>query len=384
MRIVVCPDSFKDCLPAAPVAAAMAAGCRRAAPGAEVVELPLADGGEGTVAALVAATGGRLVERRVTGPLGEPVTATYGLLGDGATAVIEMAAASGLELVPPALRDPRRTTTRGTGELLADALDAGVRRIVIGLGGSATNDGGTGLAAALGARFLGADGGELPPGGAALARLARIDASGLDPRLAAAELRVACDVDNPLCGPRGASRVYGPQKGASPADVELLDNALARYAERLRADLGRDVAELPGAGAAGGLGAGLVAFGGASLGSGIDLVLDVVGFEAALAGTDLILTGEGRLDGQTLHGKTIAGVLRRAARREVPVVALAGSLGGSPATLYQAGLLAAFALPPGPLTLDEAIAAAPARLAEVAEAVVRIFSAIQPAGRTGR
>lgn len=376
MRIVVCPDSFKDCLPAARVAAAMAAGCRRAAPGAEVLELPLADGGEGTVAALVAATGGRLVERRVSGPLGEPVTAAYGLLGDGLTAVIEMAAASGLELVPPALRDPRRTTTRGTGELIAAALDAGVRRIVIGLGGSATNDGGTGLASALGARFLGADGADLPPGGAALARLARIDATGLDPRLAAAELRAACDVDNPLCGPRGASRVYGPQKGASPADVELLDGALARYAERLRADLGQDVAELPGAGAAGGLGAGLVAFGGASLGSGIDLVLDVVGFDAALDGTDLILTGEGRLDGQTLHGKTIAGVLRRAVRGKVPVVALAGSLEGCPAALYQAGLLAAFALPPGPLSLAEAIAATPARLTEVAEAVVRVFAAI--------
>ncbi len=374
MKIVVCPDSFKECAPAARVAAAIAAGCRRAQPQAEVLELPLADGGEGTVAALVAATAGQTVRCRVTGPLGEPVEAAYGLLGDGQTAVLEMAAASGLELVPAARRDPGVTTTRGTGELVRDALGRGARELLLGIGGSATNDGGSGLATALGVRFLDSAGHELPPGGLALARLARLDRSGLEPRLAEVTVRVACDVDNPLLGERGASRVYGPQKGASPEMVEQLDAALANYAEVVLRDLGRDIREVPGAGAAGGLGAGLLAFCGATLSSGIDLVLDAVGFEAHLAGADLVITGEGRLDEQTLQGKTISGVLRRAQAMRVPVVALAGAVTGDPAAYRAAGLLAAFGITQRPVTLVQALGEAEGWLAWYGEQVVRLFA----------
>lgn len=372
MRVIVCPDSFKDCLSAAAVAAALAQGVRRACPDAEIVELPVADGGEGTVDALVAATGGSARRTTVTGPLGEPVEAAWGVLGDGRTAVLEMAAASGLELVPVGQRDPRVTTTHGTGELVRAALDEGVRKLIIGIGGSATNDGGTGLAAALGARLLDAAGHPLAPGGAALAELDRIDPEGLDPRLTAVEIRVACDVDNPLCGPRGASHVYGPQKGASPQVVEQLDAALAHYAEVLERDLGQAVAELPGAGAAGGLGAGLVAFCGASLEPGIEIVLEAVGFDQQLPGTDLLLTGEGRLDPSTLSGKTIHGILRHAVPTGVPVVAIGGAVSGDPAAFLAAGLTAALALPNRPMTLDEALAEAPELLAQAAETVVRL------------
>ena len=279
MRVLVAPDSFKGSAAALAVAQAMARGVRAVFPEAEVLPVPIADGGEGTVEALVVATGGALREATVTGPLGQPVVARWGVLGDGETAVVEMAAASGLPLVPRERRDPRRTTTRGTGELMRAALDAGSRKLVVGIGGSATNDGGTGMARALGARFLGPDGAELPEGGAALARLDRVDLSGLDPRLAGAELLVACDVDNPLTGPRGASAVYGPQKGATPEMVRELDAALCRFAERAREATGRDVAGRPGAGAAGGLGAGLLFFTPARLRPGVEIVLEATGFE---------------------------------------------------------------------------------------------------------
>lgn len=382
MKIVVCPDSFKECAPAATVAAAIARGCRTACPAAEVVELPLADGGEGTVAALVAATGGEYASCEVTGPLGTPVTARYGLLGDGVTAVLEMAAASGLELVPPARRDPRVTTTRGTGELVRDALDRGAKRLLLGIGGSATNDGGAGLATALGARLVGHDGHELADGGLALADLARIDSSGLDSRLADVEVRVACDVDNPLLGRRGASAVYGPQKGATPEMVAQLDAALTHYADVVARDLGQDVRDLPGAGAAGGLGAGLVAFCGATLASGIDLMLDAVGFEQHLAAADLVLTGEGRLDEQTLQGKTISGVLRRARAAGVPVVALAGAVTGDPAAYREPGLLAAFGITQRPVDLATAFAEAEVWLAWYGEQVVKLLGHNVP-DRTG-
>ncbi len=279
MRVLVAPDSFKGSAAALAVAQAMARGVRAVFPEAEVLPVPIADGGEGTVEALVVATGGALREATVTGPLGQPVVARWGVLGDGETAVVEMAAASGLPLVPRERLDPRRTTTRGTGELMRAALDAGSRKLVVGIGGSATNDGGTGMARALGARFLGPDGAELPEGGAALARLDRVDLSGLDPRLAGAELLVACDVDNPLTGPRGASAVYGPQKGATPEMVRELDAALCRFAERAREATGRDVAGRPGAGAAGGLGAGLLFFTPARLRPGVEIVLEATGFE---------------------------------------------------------------------------------------------------------
>ncbi len=373
MRILVAPDSFKDCAPAGAVADALAAGLRRGWPNLSVTTLPLADGGEGTVAALVAATGGRFASAAVTGPRGEPVSARYGWLGDGTTAVIEMSAASGLELLPPALRDPRVTTTRGTGELLRHALDQGATRLLVGIGGSATNDGGAGLAQALGARLVDDDGQDLGPGGAELARLARIDVDGLEPRLARTRIRVACDVDNPLCGERGASAIYGPQKGATPAVVAELDAALAHYAEVIRRDLGRDIRYLPGAGAAGGLGGGLVAVCYAELARGIEMVLDAVEFDARLADCDLVITGEGRLDASTLHGKTVLGVVRRAAIAGVPVIAVAGGLVGDAAAFHQVGLSATVPLPSGPMPLEEALARGRELLAAAGERVARLL-----------
>lgn len=373
MRALICPDSFKDCAPAAEVAAAVARGFERGWPGSDLPCLPLADGGPGTAAALVAATSGRFDEASVTGPRGEPVRARYGWLGDGRTAVIEMAAASGLELLAPAQRDARVTTTRGTGELIRHALDVGAERLLIGLGGSATNDGGAGLAQALGARLLDDGGGDLPPGGAALARLARIDVTGLDPRLTTTEVQVACDVDNPLCGPRGASAVYGPQKGATAADVAELDAALEHYAAVLARDLGRELRDVPGAGAAGGLGAGLMAFCGATLGSGIDLVLDAVRFGDALAACDLVITGEGRLDAQTLHGKTVAGVVRRARAAGVPVIAVAGAVLGDLDAFHTAGLEAVVPITPGPIDLADALARGLELLEQAGERIARLL-----------
>ncbi len=292
MKILVAPQALKGSLDAPAVAAAIAAGLRRALPDVEIVALPIADGGEGTVEALVAATGGSVRHSRVTGPLGEPVQARFGLLGaradeDGPTAIIEMAAASGLPLVPEDRRDPRVTTTYGTGELMLAALEAGARHLLVGIGGSATNDGGAGMAQALGAHLLDAAGHELPRGGAALAHLARIDVAGLDPRLHGGDITVLSDVENPLCGPHGASAVFGPQKGATQAMVSELDTALAHYAAILRHDLGADVADRPGAGAAGGLGAGLMAFLGARLRPGAEAVLEAIGLAGHLAGAAL-------------------------------------------------------------------------------------------------
>jgi glycerate kinase len=358
MRIVVAPDSFKGSLSALAVAEAMERGVRSVFPDASVARVPIADGGEGTVEALVAATGGRLESRRVTGPLGEPVEARWGVLGDGRTAVVEMAAASGLTLVPRERRNPRVTTTRGTGELVRAALDAGLRRVVVGLGGSATNDGGAGLARALGIRFLDDAGRDLPEGGAALARLARVDLAGQDARIAAAEVVVACDVDNPLTGPRGASAVYGPQKGATPAMVAELDAALERYARVAREATGRDVAGLPGAGAAGGLGAGLLFFTPARLRPGVEIVLEMTGFDALVRGADLVLTGEGRTDFQTAMGKAPVGVAAAAKRHGVPVVCLSGGLGPGADEVLARGIDALAVAVPGPMGLEEAVARA--------------------------
>jgi glycerate 2-kinase len=362
LLIVAAPQALKGSLDAAEVGAAIAAGVRDVLPAAEVVVVPVADGGEGTVRALVAATGGELRRAAVTGPTGEPVEAEYGLLGatpgEEPTAVIEMAAASGLPLVPPERRNPLVTTTRGTGELMRAALDAGAHRLLIGIGGSATNDGGAGMAQALGAHLLDGAGRELPPGGAALAELAHIDVSGLDARLQAAEVRVACDVNNPLCGARGASAVYGPQKGATPAMVAQLDAALAHFAEALRRDLGADVAEVPGAGAAGGLGAGLMAFAHAELVPGARLVLDALHFAERVAGAALVITAEGQLDEQTAYGKAPAAVAAAAKQAGAAVVALAGSVVSPPAALAALGIDAAVPLPTGPMPLDESMARA--------------------------
>jgi glycerate kinase len=364
MRIILAPQALKGSLDAAAVGAAMAEGVCIALPDAEVMIIPVADGGEGTVRSLVAATGGQLLHTRVTGPLGEQVEAEWGLLGadsaesDEKTTVIEMAAAAGLPLVPLERRDPRITTTYGVGELLRAALDAGCTRILIGIGGSATNDGGAGMARALGARLLDADGNEPPPGGAALAGLARIDVSGLDARLTQTAVGIASDVTNPLTGPEGASAVYGPQKGATPEMVSELDAALAHYADILRRDLGADVANIPGAGAAGGLGAGLLAFARAELVPGARLVFEALHFDERVAGADLIFTAEGRLDAQTAYGKAVGAVAAAGQRQGVPVVALAGAVAMDDAALRALGLSAALPLADGPLTLEESMARA--------------------------
>jgi len=345
MTIIVCPDSFKGSLSSIEVADAIERGIRSiTGADARIHKIPLADGGEGTVDALVRAKDGRVCTARVMDPLGREIEASHGVLDAGVVAVIEMSSASGLCLLSDNERDPLGASTYGTGQLIEAALDAGASKIVIGIGGSATNDGGAGAMAALGARFLDANGRELPPGGAALIGLDRIDMSGFRFPVGRVEVEVACDVTNPLCGPMGASAVYGPQKGATPEMVEQIDAALARYAEVIKRDLGADIADMPGAGAAGGLGAGLAAFLGAKLRSGIDMVLDVAGFDDALKSADLVITGEGRIDEQTAYGKTIGGVLKRASAAGVPVLAIAGSISGDLTALHDAGLTAAYSI----------------------------------------
>ena len=375
MKIVIAPDSFKGSLTARQAADAIERGVRRATPDVDIISIPMADGGEGTVRALVDATGGRLISAHVTGPLGEPVTATYGILGDGATAVIEMAEAAGLHLVGTT-PDPLRATTRGVGELILDALGHGVERIIVGLGGSATNDGGAGMAQALGVRLLDADGRDLPVGGAALANLVRIDCTGLDSRIARTPIVLASDVTNPLTGPDGASAVFGPQKGAMPAMVEQLDRALNRYAAVVRRDTGRSVDAIPGAGAAGGLGAGFLAFTDATMRSGIDLVIETVGLKERAVGADYCFTGEGRVDGQTQYGKTPMGVAR-AVREAAPacrVIALAGSIGEDAEQLNALGFAAMFGIQPGAVSLQEALAGASRNLERTAEQVMRLLA----------
>src|SRR5213082_1514998 len=322
MRIIIAPQSLKGSLTAAEAGQTIASGIETVYPEAEIDIVPMADGGEGTVQALVDATGGRIVEQTVTGPLGEPVTAFFGLLGDGRTAAIEMAACAGLPLVPPALRDPRITTTYGVGELILAALDQGCRHFIIGIGGSATNDGGAGMAQALGAALLTKDGKAIERGGAALATLSHISLDTLDPRLQQCTVQVACDVTNPLCGPTGASAVYGPQKGATPEMVAQLDTALAHYAQIIERDLGKSVSDIPGSGAAGGLGAGLITFLHATLRPGAQIVLEAVHLEERLRTADLVITAEGQIDAQTAYGKSVGAVAEIAKRYELPVVAL--------------------------------------------------------------
>ncbi len=327
MKIVVAPNSFKGSLSAAEAAAAIARGVREALPDADVVEIPVADGGEGTVDALVSSRKGTYEEVEVDGPLGDPVRATYGLIDGGGTGVVELASASGLTLIPLERRDPRRASTYGFGQLLEAVRRQGVASIVAGIGGSATNDGGAGMAQAMGYRLLDAGGRDLPRGGAALARLARIDSSGFDAGWRSVSVMVASDVINPLTGPRGATFVYGPQKGADPDVLRKLDEALAQLAVVIARDLGKQVADIPGAGAAGGAGAGMVAFLDAKLVKGASLVVDASGFDQALHGARLVITGEGRVDGQTASGKAPGEVAKRAMAAGIPTLLLAGSRG---------------------------------------------------------
>lgn len=355
MKIVIAPDSYKESLSALEVANAIEQGFREIWPDADYVKLPVADGGEGTVEAMVAATAGRIVDVDVTGPLGEPVTAFFGLSGDERTAFIEMAAASGLEQVPVALRDPLKTTSWGTGELIRHALDAGVDHIIIGLGGSATNDGGAGMVQALGAKLLDARQNDIGQGGAALESLAQIDISQLDKRLAACRIEVACDVTNPLTGKEGASAVFGPQKGATAETIDRLDTALAHYAQMIARDLQVDVLELAGGGAAGGMGAALYAFCGAQLRRGIEIVTDALQLDECVADADLVITGEGRIDSQTIHGKVPVGVAKVAKRYHKPVIGIAGSLTPDVGIVHEHGLDAVFSVIYTICTLDDAL-----------------------------
>lgn len=374
MNILVAPQAFKGSLDATEVAQAIARGVRQVFPKAEIKVLPVADGGEGTVRAMVQASGGHTVTTRVMGPLERPVNATWGVLGGGEVGVIEMAAASGLPLIRRDQRNPMRTTTYGTGELIRHALDLGMRQLIVGIGGSATNDGGAGMAMALGVRFLDESGQELPLGGAALARLDRIDASQLDARILGLRVEVACDVNNPLTGPTGASHIYGPQKGADARMAHELDAALERYAAVLERDLGKAVRDVPGAGAAGGLGAGLIAFLGAELKSGVDIVFSAIRLDQYLKDSDFVITGEGRIDRQDLFGKAPMAVAQRAHAIGIPTIAIVGSTGRDYHVVFDHGLDAVIGTVNRPMPLDRAVAEAPRLVAEAALRACRLVS----------
>lgn len=376
VKIVIAPDSFKESVSAPDAAAAIARGVKTACPGAHTVCIPMADGGEGTVEAVLAAAGGQARQRTVNDALGHKVDAVWGLLEDG-TAVIEMAAAAGLELIAPSRRDPLRASSHGVGELILAALDAGAVRIILGLGGSATNDGGAGMLTALGLRLLDKDGRSLPPGGGALGQLASIDPRGLDSRLANTRIIIASDVDNPLCGPQGASHVFGPQKGATPEQVQTLDAMLGHFADICARQLGSDRRHDAGAGAAGGLGFAAKTFLNADFRPGVEIVAELGGLAQAMEGATLAFTGEGRMDAQTLRGKTPAGVARIAQRAGVPVVALAGSLGDGYEALHAGGISAAFSLAPGPITLQQALADAERLLHDRARDVMQLWMGAQ-------
>ncbi|KFF48038.1 glycerate kinase [Gammaproteobacteria bacterium MFB021] len=375
MKIVIAPDSYKDALSAREAAAAVARGIAREWPEASLHECPMGDGGEGTLDALSAA---QLAERRRARGLKltwRPAEAIQGWLAESRTAFIELAEASGLQALTRDERTALHSTTHGVGELILAALDAGARHLVLTLGGSATNDAGAGMLVALGARLLDEDDQPLPAGGAALAALATLDLAGLDPRLANLTVQTAVDVDNPLLGQRGASAIFGPQKGASDADVERLDAALAHFADHAARVLGEDHRELPGAGAAGGMGFAARAFLGAELRPGIELVMAQVGFDALLADADWVITGEGQLDGQSLSGKTPIGIARRAQQHGVPSVVLAGRLGEGWQAAFDHGVTAAFALADGPLSLDAALSRCAALLEDNARSLARVWRA---------
>ena len=383
MKIVIAPDSFKGSVSSAAACEAIAEGIRRVIPEAKIVSIPMADGGEGTVDALVQSTGGQFRTLEVTGPLGEPVDAAYGILGTPEskdksktmTAVIEMSAAAGLTLVPKDRRNPLRTTTHGVGQLIRDALDQGCRDFIIGIGGSGTNDGGTGMAQALGVRFLDQNQSEItdPMTGARMGRVDSIDITQLDSRIAESNFVVACDVQNPLLGPTGATRTYGPQKGADTEAVEILENNMTHIITKIEKLVSKTIRDIPGTGAAGGIGSSLIAFTDAQLQSGIDIVLRYSRFAERAAGADLIFTGEGRIDGQTIYGKTIAGVASAAQQLTIPVIALAGAIGPDAHKVLDIGVSAYLPITSGPITLAQAILNAHDNLANTAEQVIRIL-----------
>jgi len=373
VKIVIAPDSFKESLSAAEVADAIAEGVRRAAPHAQICRIPMADGGEGTVAAVLAATTqGQWRWSTVRGALGEARKAGWGWLPDG-TAVLEVAAAAGLEHTPPEQRDPLRASSYGVGELIRAALDAGAKRLILGLGGSSCNDGGTGMLRALGLCLRDEQGRDLPEGGAALARLATIDASALDSRLHNITMEIASDVDNPLCGPQGATYIFGPQKGVTPDQLADLDAALDHFGALSARQLGDDLRAAPGAGAAGGIGYAAHAYLGARFRPGVEVVAELGDLTQAMTDATLAFTGEGRIDAQTLHGKTPIGVARIAHAAGVPLIALAGSLGVGYERLYEGGVTAAFSLTSGPMSLDQAKAQTAVLLAQRARDATRLW-----------
>ena len=373
MKILIAPDSFKNALSAMEVGKCIKTGLLKAMPDAEIELLPMADGGEGTVEALIDATRGRLIVARVHDPLMRPIDASFGVTGDGLTAVIEMASASGIQVISAEERNPWVTTTYGTGELIVAALDQGCRKFILGIGGSATNDCGMGLAAALGVRFLNASGNPVDHGGGSLADVTTIDMSGLDARIAETSIMVACDVTNPLTGPTGASHVYGPQKGADPEMVKKLDQNLLHFAGVIREQLDKEVDRIPGAGAAGGLGAGLIAFLDGELVQGVTAIAGVTGLDQAAAKADLVITGEGKIDSQTRYGKTPFGVAQSAKKFNKPVIAIAGTIGEGAEELYERGIDTIFSIVDGPLSLEEAIANTPRLLEATGERIGRLI-----------
>ncbi len=374
MKIVIAPDSFKGALSSTRVANAIEEGVKKAWEGVETRKIPMADGGEGTVEAMVEATGGRIVYVDVTGPLGNVIHSFYGILGDGETAVIEMAAASGLPLVPMEKRNPLYTTTYGTGELIRHAFENKCRKLIIGIGGSATNDGGMGMAQALGIRFLDKYGKVLGFGGQELEKIHQIDMSELSPHIKSTEILVACDVTNPLCGERGASYVFGPQKGATPETVKRLDEGLRNFSAVIKGQLNLEIKDLPGAGAAGGLGGGLVAFLDARLESGIQIMIQSSNLEQTIKDSDLVITGEGKTDEQTAFGKVPYGIGQIAKKYNIPVVCLSGALSEGSEQLYNHGVTALFSAIHRDMTLKEAMDNTYEMVKSASENIVRLFA----------
>jgi len=377
MNILICPDSFKESLSAVEACDCIERGLKRANPKFKIEKIPLADGGEGTVRAVVLVTNGRLLRCRVRDPLGRAIWARYGILGDERTAIIEMAAASGLALVPPEERNPLLTTTYGTGEMIVAALNRGCRKIIIGIGGSATVDGGAGMAQAVGVRLLNGDGREVGFGGGEIEKVRKIDLRFMDKRIRETEFIIASDVRNILLGPKGAARVYGPQKGATPEMVERLERGLSNLARVIRRDLSISVRNIPGSGAAGGLGAGLYAFLGAKMERGIDLVMRITGLEYRIKRADLVITGEGRLDRQTLFGKAVMGVIRMAKKYGVPVICIAGSIMPEAKNLYRLGVKGIFSITPAPMSLQEAMEKGKSLLTDASENLGHLLNLIR-------
>lgn len=371
--IVLAPDSFKESMTAKEACEAMERGIHKVNSNINCIHVPMADGGEGTMQSLVDATEGTVYITKVKGPLGNEVSASYGITGDGLTGVLEMASASGIQLVSPERRNPLITTTYGTGQLIKACLDRGVRKLLIGIGGSATNDGGAGMVQALGGRLLDEEGNELLFGGGELGRLANIDLTGFDPRLKDVQVEVACDVTNPLCGPTGASSVFGPQKGATSEMIKQLDSNLHHYSSVIKEQLGIDIKEMPGAGAAGGLGAGLVVFLNGVLKKGIELVIDYTGLEEKVQQADMVWTGEGSIDFQTQYGKTPLGVAQVAKKYNKPVLAFAGRIGDQTEVLYDKGIDAIFGIMPGAALLEDALKQGQENLERTAENVARLI-----------